>query len=248
MTEGYVYCFSNPEMRGILKVGMTDRTPEERVKELFTTGVPSPFKIEFARKVKNAREKEAILHQLLEDYHERVYPRREFFRVSPKEVHKFFGLMEGEWWAAARTAQGEGEEDEEDDEEEDETDSSCVESEEGEMSYKSWLLNNILVSGKNAHRLPMSDISRKFIKNTGKNYNDTKTKRGLINIIKMTPGVKTEGNVGKGRLSILGVLWNVGCDPSMDDDAQAMQERAYEAWLEGRTKTQTTALEFLALS
>lgn len=103
MTEGYVYCLSNPEMRGVLKVGMTDRTPEERVKELFTSGVPSPFKIEFAKKVKNAREKEAILHQLLENYHERVYSRREFFRVSPEEVHKLFELMEGEWWAEAQT-------------------------------------------------------------------------------------------------------------------------------------------------
>lgn len=114
MTEGYVYCLSNPEMRGILKIGMTDRTPEERVKELFTSGVPSPFKIEFAKKVKNPREKEAILHQLLENYHERVYSRREFFRVSPEEVRKFFELMEGEWWADARTARGEEEEDDDD--------------------------------------------------------------------------------------------------------------------------------------
>ena len=108
MTEGYVYCLSNPEMRGVLKVGMTDRTPEERVKELFTSGVPSPFKIEFAKKVKNAREKEAILHQLLENYHERVYSRREFFRVSPEEVRKLFELMEGEWWAETQRTRWEG--------------------------------------------------------------------------------------------------------------------------------------------
>ena len=119
MTEGYVYCLSNPEMRGILKIGMTDRTPEERVKELFTSGVPSPFKIEFAKKVKNPREKEAILHQLLENYHERVYSRREFFRVSPEEVHKFFELMEGEWWAS--------EEDTADEEVADEAESSSIE-------------------------------------------------------------------------------------------------------------------------
>ncbi len=227
---------------------MTNRTPEERAKQLFTTGVPLPFKIEFARKVKNAKEKEALLHQHLEKYHERVYSNREFFRVLPKEVHKFFELMEGEWWVEAQTTPLQEEAAEEEDDEEDETDSSSVESAEGDMSSKSWLLNNILVSGKNEHRLPMSEISGKFIKNTGKNFNDTKIKKVLITTIKMIPGVKTEGKVEKGRLSILGVLWNVGCDPSMDDDAQAMQERKYEAWLEGRTKTQTTALEFLALS
>jgi hypothetical protein len=243
MTKGYVYTLSNPEMRGILKIGMTDRTPEERVKELFTSGVPSPFKIEFAKKVKNPREKEATLHQLLENYHERVYSRREFFRVSPKEVYKFFELMEGEWWAEVRA---EEEEDEEDDRA-DEADSSSVESEEGD-TYSNWLLNNILVSGKDEHRLPMPEISAEFIKNTGRNSNDTKSKGELISRIKMYPRVKTEGKVEKGRLAIVGVVWNVGCDPSMDDDAQTAQEKAYESWLGGRTKTTTTALEFLALS
>jgi hypothetical protein len=112
MTEGYVYTLSNPEMRGILKIGMTDRTPEERVKELFTSGVPSPFKIEFAKKVKNPREKEAILHQLLENYHERVYSRREFFRVSLEEVRKLFELMDGDWWVDEEETADEDEEDE----------------------------------------------------------------------------------------------------------------------------------------
>ena len=50
MTDGYIYCFSNQSMPGILKIGMTQRTPEERVKELFTTGVALPFNIEFAKK------------------------------------------------------------------------------------------------------------------------------------------------------------------------------------------------------
>jgi len=42
MADGWIYCLSNPSMPGILKVGMTDKTPEERAKTLFTTGVPSP--------------------------------------------------------------------------------------------------------------------------------------------------------------------------------------------------------------
>lgn len=82
----------------ILKIGMTERTPEERIKELYTTGVALPFKIEFAKKVKDPRKKEACLHTLLEKYTDRVSTRREFFRVSLEEVRKFFDLMDGETW------------------------------------------------------------------------------------------------------------------------------------------------------
>ena len=114
MTDGYIYCFSNPSMPGILKVGMTERTPEERVKELFTTGVPLPFKIEFAKRVKDPKGKESSLHLLLEQYTDRVYPRREFFRVSPEEVRKFFDLIDGEMWTEIRVEQEEEEEEEED--------------------------------------------------------------------------------------------------------------------------------------
>lgn len=102
MTDGYIYCLSNPVYAGILKVGMTERTPEERAKELFTTGVPSPFKIEFAKRVKDPKGKEKTLHTLLEQYTERVWPLREFFHVSPEEVRKFFDLMDGEMWAETR--------------------------------------------------------------------------------------------------------------------------------------------------
>jgi len=113
--------------------------------------------------------------------------------------------------------------------------------------YSNWLLDNMIVSGKDEHRRPMAQISGEFIKNTGRSSNDTKSKCELISRIKMYPRVKTEGKVEKGRLSIVGVVWNIGCDPSMDDDAQATQEKAYESWLGGRSKTTTTALEFLSL-
>lgn len=98
MTDGYLYCLSNPSMPDLLKVGMTERTPEDRVKELFKTGVPTPFKIEFAKQVSEPKQKEKTLHALLSQYTERVYPKREFFRVSPEEVKTLFDLMDGEWW------------------------------------------------------------------------------------------------------------------------------------------------------
>lgn len=82
-------------MPELVKIGMTERTPEERTKELSsTTGVPTPFVIEFAKKVKNPTQKEATLHALLEKYAERTNARREFFRTTPDVVRQFFDLMD----------------------------------------------------------------------------------------------------------------------------------------------------------
>jgi hypothetical protein len=105
MTEGYIYCFSNPSMPGILKVGMTERTPEERLSEANapdTWRPPTPYKIEFAKKVSNPSKKEKTLHVLLEQYTERIHLRREFFRISLKEILKFFDLMDGEIWVETK--------------------------------------------------------------------------------------------------------------------------------------------------
>ncbi len=96
--EGYIYYFSNEAYNGILKIGMTERTPPDRARELYTTSIPAPFKIEFAKKVFNPKEKEATLHKLLTQYTERINPKREFFRASPEEVKRFFDLIDGELW------------------------------------------------------------------------------------------------------------------------------------------------------
>jgi hypothetical protein len=121
MAEGYIYCFSNASMPGILKIGMTERTPNVRLSEANASDTwrpPTLYNIEFAKKVYNPFGKEKTLHTLLEQYTDRIHPRREFFRVSPEEVRKFFDLMDGEMWAESRIVEAEGEEDEEDEEEE----------------------------------------------------------------------------------------------------------------------------------
>lgn len=101
MTDGYVYCFSNESMPGILKIGMTERTPDARLAEANSSDTwrpPTPYKIEFAKKVIHPKEKETILHTLLSKYTDRINPKREFFRVSSDEVKIFFELMDGNWW------------------------------------------------------------------------------------------------------------------------------------------------------
>jgi hypothetical protein len=103
MTEGYVYCFSNLSMPGIVKIGMTERTPTVRLSEANVSDTfkpPTPYIIEFAKKVCDPLGKERVLHLLLEKYAERIHPRREFFRVSPEEVRPFVDLMDGTMWVA----------------------------------------------------------------------------------------------------------------------------------------------------
>ena len=101
MTDGYLYCFSNESMSGILKVGMTERTPEIRLNEANSSDTwrpPTPYKIEFSKKVLNPKQKETTLHSLLSQYTERINPKREFFRVSSEEVKTFFDLIDGDLW------------------------------------------------------------------------------------------------------------------------------------------------------
>lgn len=95
---GFVYCFSNPLMPGIYKIGMTTRTPEERLKEANSSNTwkpPAPYQIEMYKQVKNPLKTETALHRLLERFCTRIHSRREFFRLTLEEVRMFFNLMEG---------------------------------------------------------------------------------------------------------------------------------------------------------
>jgi hypothetical protein len=94
--SGYIYCLSNPFYVDMYKIGMTERTPEERAKELSRTGVPGSFKIEFAKKVSNPKQKEKKIHTFLKSRGQHVD--KEFFRVPLDEVKLLFGLMDGQEW------------------------------------------------------------------------------------------------------------------------------------------------------
>jgi len=77
--EGYIYCFSNPiSQPGLCKVGMTERTPTERLREANREDIwrsrvciyehkqsITPYQLEFAKKVSNPKQKEQTLHKLL---------------------------------------------------------------------------------------------------------------------------------------------------------------------------------------
>jgi len=78
--RGYIYVASNKAMPGLVKIGMTTKKPRERLKELYTTGVPVPFNLVFEQSVKDPRYAEKILHNKLASC--RVTKKREFFELD----------------------------------------------------------------------------------------------------------------------------------------------------------------------
>ena len=86
MSEGYIYVMSNPIMaQDTFKVGFTEKTPPERLKEAngSTWALPN-FKLEFAKKVNDAKDKEQKIHRALSSFGKRIHPKREFFVVPLK--------------------------------------------------------------------------------------------------------------------------------------------------------------------
>ena len=75
-----VYVLTNPAMPSLVKIGQTSSMDvKNRLVQLYTTGVPFPFKLEFACKVSNSVEVEKALHQAFAPY--RVNPSREFLAI-----------------------------------------------------------------------------------------------------------------------------------------------------------------------
>jgi hypothetical protein len=64
---------------------------EERMKQLYSTGVPVPFDCAFACKVKDAAEVEKALH--LAFGMTRINPNREFFKLEPERVIAVLQLL-----------------------------------------------------------------------------------------------------------------------------------------------------------
>lgn len=90
-----VYVLSNPAMPGLVKIGRTSHDDANtRIAQLYTTGVPVPFTIEFAGRVSNSEEVEKALHLAFAPY--RVNPKREFFRVEPEQVIAILKLLHTE--------------------------------------------------------------------------------------------------------------------------------------------------------
>ena len=94
--SGYIYCLSNESYKDTYKIGFTKNDPLARMVQLNTTGLLYPFKLEFAKQVKNYQDKEKKLHLIFDKY--RVNKNREFFKIELKEIKQLFDLIDGEWY------------------------------------------------------------------------------------------------------------------------------------------------------
>ena len=91
-----VYVLTNPAMPGIVKIGMTDKNDvRDRMKDLYTTGVPLHFECVIARQLEDvdAARVENALHRAFDP--SRISPSREFFRIEPEQVEALLLIMPG---------------------------------------------------------------------------------------------------------------------------------------------------------
>lgn len=87
-----VYVLTNPAMPGLVKIGRTTQLEvDERMKQLYGTGVPVPFDCAFACRVRDAAEVERALHFAFGAA--RINPNREFFRIEPERVTAVLRLL-----------------------------------------------------------------------------------------------------------------------------------------------------------
>lgn len=87
--DGYIYCFSNESMPNIFKIGMTTRTPEERLTEANSSSTwkpPNPYKIVFVKRVSTPLQCEKKIHNILSIY--RINKKREFFHGPLEEIKR----------------------------------------------------------------------------------------------------------------------------------------------------------------
>lgn len=92
--RGYIYILSTRSSPGILKIGYTDRTVEERVKEInSTTGVLEPYGARAVWVVDDAPYVEKIVHEALAAY--RVRRDREFFELPYRTAVEVVGDIVG---------------------------------------------------------------------------------------------------------------------------------------------------------
>ena len=86
MTNQYVYIFSNELYpQDFLKIGWTRNHPSVRAQNLQTSGVPSPFTVEYVIITSSGRSLEKEIHCYLDEY--RVTPNREFFKINKMNLH-----------------------------------------------------------------------------------------------------------------------------------------------------------------
>ncbi|WP_419890554.1 GIY-YIG nuclease family protein [Paenibacillus xylanexedens] len=99
MSNGYVYILVNESFKGLVKIGKTSISSNERARQLSSsTGVPTPFKVAYEVFSNDCDNLEKAIHIELNDF--RVNTNREFFQFplhkAIQMVQKFSEIIEGD--------------------------------------------------------------------------------------------------------------------------------------------------------
>jgi hypothetical protein len=85
VAQGAIYILINACMPGLVKIGYSTQSPEERAKKLSeSTGVPTPYLVAWHEDVNHCEEIERSVHTRLEKY--RFNRNREFFAIPLKDA------------------------------------------------------------------------------------------------------------------------------------------------------------------
>ena len=89
---GLVYILTNAAMPNHVKIGLTRKDDvSERLRQLYTTGVPVPFECTYSARVPDCGKLEHVLHKVFGD--KRVRPDREFFTADPDLARMIIDLV-----------------------------------------------------------------------------------------------------------------------------------------------------------
>ena len=105
MSYGYIYVMVNRALPDVVKVGYTMTSPQQRARELSTTGIPQPFEVyaygTFYGNDSEVNCIENLCHAALAEH--RVNANREFFAVSPEAALKVIRQFESDNNAQAQS-------------------------------------------------------------------------------------------------------------------------------------------------
>ena len=87
-----VYVLTNEAMEGMVKIGRTTTSVEQRIRELDNTSLPLPLQCFYAAEVTNSSLVEGKLHRIFSNT--RIRTNREFFRVDANQVREAIQLAE----------------------------------------------------------------------------------------------------------------------------------------------------------
>lgn len=88
---GFIYIMSNPAHPDLLKIGQTSKDPNERRKELCSTGVPEEFVLEYRALSEDYESLEREIHRKLNTL--RFKNNKEFFKISvPDAINEIRGI------------------------------------------------------------------------------------------------------------------------------------------------------------